>query len=109
MSAGCRDEPQSISARWLADSSMTSEEVFPIGLTGKVRVAPSSVSVHPVHLEVPVRPGLTGKVLVAPSSVPVHPVQHPEVLVIPEQHSEVPVRPERPIPLYFGFLYNPMD
>ena len=62
---------------------LTSEEVSPIGLTEEVRVAPSSV--------------------------PVHPVQHPEVLVIPEQHSEVPVRPERPIPLYFGFLYNSMD
>ena len=49
---------------------LTSEEVSPIGLTLEVRVAPSSV--------------------------PVHPVQHPEVPVRPVQHPKVPVRPVLP-------------
>ena len=66
ISAGNRDETQYKSARWLAYSSMTSED------------------------------GLTGNVRVAPSSVPVHPVQHPEVPVRPVQHPKVPVRPVLP-------------
>ena len=57
ISAGNGDETQYKSARWLAYASMTSAEVSPIGLTGNVRVAPSSIPVNPVqHSEVPVRP-----------------------------------------------------
>ena len=67
ISSNSRDGFQFKSARGLADSSVIAGEISPFGLTAEVRVAPSSV--------------------------PVHPVLHPEVPVHPVQHPKVPVRP----------------
>ena len=55
ISSGSRDGSQSRSAQGLAESAMIAGDIS--GLTAEVRVAPSSVPVHPVqHPEVSVRP-----------------------------------------------------